>query len=88
MVALNGFLRRRRHPVMAIAPSKARIDVTCSAQEDTEACVRAAGEFIDKIAELHSKGGDGMTGSARHRQDRPNAAAPNDDDQDAPGERM
>ncbi|MGN6570651.1 MAG: hypothetical protein ACTHLO_04470 [Pseudolabrys sp.] len=69
------------------ARGKARIDVTCSPQEDTEACVRAAGELIDKIAEL--RGGanrDNTTGSADRDNDR--SATQNDDDQDAPGERM
>ena len=70
------------------ARGKARMDVTCSAQEDTEACVRAAGMLIDKLAELRDGRRDSTTGSGRGSGDRPNAAAPEDDDQGAPGERM
>jgi len=39
-----------------------RVDVRCSVQEDTQACVRAAGELLDKIAQMHR--GGGTTGSA------------------------
>src|SRR3569832_1366547 len=70
------------------ARGNARIDVTCSAQEDTQACVRAAGEFIDKIAELHGADRDTTTGSDARGDNRPNGAAPGDDDQGALGERM
>ena len=70
------------------ARGNARIDVTCSAQEDTEACVRGAGELIDKIAELHGASRDNTAGRAGRGDDRSNAATPNDDDQDAAGERM
>jgi hypothetical protein len=70
------------------ARGNARIDVTCSAQEDTQACVRGAGELIDKIAELHGANRDGMTGSASGGDERPNAGASSDDDRDSAGERM
>jgi hypothetical protein len=70
------------------ARGNARIDVTCSAQEDTQACVRAAGELIDKIAELHGAGRDTTTGSDERGDNRPNGTTPGDDDQGALGERM
>jgi hypothetical protein len=67
----------------------ARIDVRCSVQEDTEACVRAAGQLIDKIAELHeSADRDNTTGSAGDGGDRRGGAASEDEQSDAPGERM
>jgi hypothetical protein len=50
--------------------------------------VRAAGELIDKIAELEGAHRDNTTGSAGRDGDRPYAAAPTDDDQDAAGESM
>jgi len=70
------------------ARGNARIDVTCSVQEDTEACVRAAGTLIDKIAELHRGGRDrdNMNGSAGGGDER----SGNDEgaEQGSPGERM
>lgn len=73
------------------ARGNARIDVTCSVQEDTEACVRAAGLLIDKIAELHGREGrSDMTGSA-NRDGRRAGADPESEDHDgegALGERM
>ena len=70
------------------ARGNARMDVTCSAQEDTEACVRAAGQLIDKLAQLHGADRDNTTGSARRGGERPNAAAPSDDEEGVAGERM
>lgn len=70
----------------------ARIDVRCSVQEDMQACVRAAGELIDKIAELDAAHRGNTTGSAAGQDDGPtNGAAPNAPGQRAPaspGERM
>lgn len=72
------------------ARGNARMDVTCSVQEDTEACVRAAGELIDKIAELHRGGGDrdSMNGSAGQGDERSGAQSEDQDESGAPGERM
>lgn len=70
-----------------VARGKARIDVTCSVQEDTEACVRAAGQLLDKIAELHGGRGSNTTGSAGHNE-HPAAALPDDDDNTPGEERM
>jgi hypothetical protein len=70
------------------ARGKARIDVTCSPQEDTQACARAAGDLIDKIAALQRARGDTTMGSGGRGDAGPDAAAPSDDDQDAAGERM
>jgi hypothetical protein len=75
------------------ARGKARIDVRCSVQEDTQACVRAAGELLDKIAQLHRSGRDDTTGSAGRDDDRSGGPAPEDQQEDraapaGPGERM
>jgi hypothetical protein len=43
------------------ARGNARIDVRCPADEDVRVCVRAAGELLDKIAELHNGGRGGNT---------------------------
>jgi hypothetical protein len=88
MLPRRQFMLRGGGAQFHFARGKARIDVTCSAQEDTQACVRAAGELIDKIAELEGAHRDNTTGSAGRDSDHPNAAAPTDDDQDAAGERM
>ncbi|HXD44180.1 MAG TPA: hypothetical protein VN655_03515 [Pseudolabrys sp.] len=71
------------------ARGKARIDVTCSVQEDTEACVRAAGQLIDKIAELRGGGPDrdNTTGAAGSGE-RAGPSSNESDDTGAPGERM
>ena len=75
------------------ARGKARIDVRCSVQEDTQACVRAAGELLDKIAQLHRGGRDDTTGSAGRDNDRSGGPAPEDQQEDraapaGPDERM
>ena len=72
------------------ARGKARVDVVCSPQEDSEACVRAAGELIDKIAELRGGGGDrdSMSGSAGRDDERSGTQSEERDDSGAPGERM
>jgi hypothetical protein len=46
------------------ARGNARIDVRCPPDEDVRACVKAAGELLDKIAELHNGGRGNTTGSA------------------------
>jgi hypothetical protein len=74
------------------ARGNARMDITCSVQEDTEACVRAAGELIDKIAELHRGAGGGdnnnMSGSAGRGDQGADAQNEDQDDGGALGERM
>jgi hypothetical protein len=66
-----GAMWRRRMMMQAMGGARfhftrgnARIDVRCSAQEDMQACVRAAGELLDKVAELHGARGANTTGSA------------------------
>ena len=71
------------------ARGKARIDVTCSVQEDTEACVRAAGKLIDKIAELRSgRDRSNMSGSAERDDEHSGAQSEDRDDSGESGERM
>jgi hypothetical protein len=56
------------------ARGKARIDIRCPAQANLQACVHAATELLDKIAELRN-GGDNTTGSAAQDSDRDNGSA-------------
>jgi hypothetical protein len=56
------------------ARGKARIDIRCPAQANLQACVHAATELLDKIAELRN-GGDTTTGSATQNNDQTNGAA-------------
>jgi len=46
------------------ARGKARIDIRCPAQGNLQACVHAATQLLDKIAELHNGGGKNTSGSA------------------------
>jgi len=74
------------------ARGKTRIDVRCSVQEDTQACVRGATELLDAIAQLRNGRHDDRSGAATgdgQGETNGSAAAPNgEQDQDAPGERM
>jgi hypothetical protein len=74
------------------ARGKTRIDVRCSVQEDTQACVRGATELFDAIAQLRNGRRDDRSGAATgddQGETNGSAAAPNgEQDQDAPGERM
>jgi hypothetical protein len=77
------------------ARGNSRIDVRCSVQEDTRACVQAATKLLDAIAQMRNGGhadrsgaalddDNGETnGSAAHPNDRRNEGTPS-----APGERM
>ena len=68
----------RRHQAMMMnafggaqfhfARGKARLDVRCPARGDLQACVRAATELLDKIAQLRN-GDDNTTGSATGGED-------------------
>ena len=83
------------------ARGKARIDVRCPAQGNLQACVHAATQLLDKIAQLR-KGGEDTTGSAAGNNDQTNgsgleqrsnpqgggAAAPGTMNPPAPGEHM
>lgn len=72
----------RRHRMMMnamggahfhFARGRARIDIRCPAQANLQACVHAATELLDKIAELRH-GGDNTTGSAAGDNDRTNGS--------------
>jgi hypothetical protein len=69
---------------------KARIDIRCSVQEDTETCVRAAGQLLDQIAKLHegTGGNDNTTGAAGPEEQPGATPGSGEDDTGAPGERM
>jgi hypothetical protein len=73
----------RRHQTMMnamggahfhFARGKARIDIRCPAQTNLQACVHAATELLDKIAELRH-GGDNTTGSAAPDNGETNGSA-------------
>lgn len=83
------------------ARGNARMDVRCSAEEDTQACVRAATELLDKLAQLRNKGQDNTTGSAtgeeNDQSNNPGASPappqnhqnqPNQNTPGVPGQRM
>lgn len=86
-----GPMQRQRMMMRALGGARfhfrrgnARIDVRCSVQEDMQACVRAAGELIDKIGELDAARRGNTTGSAAgENDDATNGAAPS-----APGHRV
>lgn len=69
---------------------KARIDIRCSVQEDTETCVRAAGQLLNQIAKLHdgTGGNDNTTGAAGPEEQPGATPGSGEDDTGAPGERM
>lgn len=75
-------MMRHRHQMMMnamggahfhFARGKARIDIRCPAQANLQACVHAATELLDKIAELQHGGGN-TTGSATEDNDRTNGS--------------
>lgn len=87
----------RRHQMMMntmggarfhFARGNARIDIRCPAQANLQACVHAATELLDKIAELQH-GGDNTTGSATGNNGRTNGSGlgreHNDQDDGTPG---
>jgi hypothetical protein len=79
-----GPMMRRRHRMIMMnamggahfhfARGKARIDIRCPAEANLQACVHAATELLDKIAELRH-GSDNTTGSANQNNDRTNGSA-------------
>jgi len=95
---LGQMARRRQMMLRAVggahfhfARGNATIDVRCSVQEDTQACVRAAGELLDKIGELRDGGRDrGNTNGAGGGNEGPaGGRTPGDQTTpNMPGERM
>jgi hypothetical protein len=72
----------RRHQMMLnamggarfhFARGKARMDIRCPAQGNLQACVHAATELLDKLAELRH-GGDNTTGSATQNNNQTNGS--------------
>ena len=99
MAGRMGQMARRRQMMLRamggahfhFARGNATIDVRCSVQEDTQACVRAAGELLDKIGQLRDGGRDGgNTNGAGSGKDSPSGGrTPGDQTTpNMPGERM
>lgn len=79
-----GSMMWRRHQMMLnamggahfrFARGKARIDIRCPAQGNLQACVHAATQLLDKIAELRNGGGNSTTGSADDSADQTSGSA-------------
>jgi len=95
MAGRMGQMARRRQMMLRamggahfhFARGNATIDVRCSVQEDTQACVRAAAELLDKIGELRDGGntnGAGGGNEAPSGRRTPGEQTP----PNMPGERM
>lgn len=71
------------------ARGKSRIDVRCSVQEDTRACVQAAKELLGAIAQMRHGDRSGAANGGDNGETNGSAVAPNgEQDHAAPGERM
>lgn len=71
------------------ARGKSRIDVRCSVQEDTRACVQAATKLLDAIAQMRNGDRSGAANGGDNGETNGSAVTPNGErDHDAPGERM
>ena len=72
-----------------VARGKSRIDVRCSVQEDTRACVQAATELLGAIAQMRHGDRSGAANGGDNGETNGSAVTPNgEQDHDAPGERM
>jgi hypothetical protein len=82
-MGMGPMMWRRHHMMMMgalggahfhFARGKARIDIQCPAEDNLQACVHAATQLIDKLAELR-RNGESNTGSATPGNDETNGSA-------------